>query len=148
MASNQTEKSRYESRYSDGFVTAPQYITELICEKLAHKKNEQLKHKFWTNPTWAKFFRQQILAANGLLKIYGPKAIIRALKSNASFSVYSLRAPQLDSLIKKEAAMIEQEEKNLQATQIKRSATTTKPRARKAEKNTINRLNELDLEGL
>lgn len=107
MSKKQTEKSTYPSKYAgDGFVTAAQYITEIICEKLAKKNKKTLPLKFWENDEWSKFYRQQIIVANGLLKIYSDKAIVAALKNKRAWSIYSLRAPHLDAIIQEEEAKI------------------------------------------
>ncbi len=105
---NQTEKSRYPSKYSPGkFVTAAQYIAEFICEKKAVINKQPLKERFWTDPTWAKFYKQQILAANGLLKIYTQEAILAALKTRQAYRIFSLRAPHLDAIIEAEQRKID-----------------------------------------
>lgn len=107
MSKQQTQKSNYPSKYAGGgFVTAAQYITEIICEKLAKKNKKTLTLKFWENDDWSKFYRQQIIVANGLLKIYSDKAIVAALRSNKAWSIYSLRAPHLDAIIQEEEAKI------------------------------------------
>ena len=73
---------KYPSRYSnEKFVSAAQYITEMICEKKAKIDKEDLHHRFWTNKKWSSFFRNQIATANKLVSKYGEKAVIRALKN-------------------------------------------------------------------
>lgn len=119
MSENQTEKSRYPSKYSAGnYVTAAQYITELICEKLAKKQKKVLIQQFWKNSDWSKFYKQQILAAYGLLKLYPEKAIIAALKAKASWNVYSLRAPHLDKMIRAEQSALELELKSKDVIEV------------------------------
>lgn len=142
--------SKYPSRYSNGkMVTAAQYITELICEKKARKDGGDLPQEFWKQDKWASYFRQQIVSANGLLRIYDAQAIIRALKSNASFSIFSLRAPHLDDIIKKEQAALEvQEMKQAASTiEIKRVDVTSKPRQSQKSVNVLSKLKQLDEEG-
>lgn len=99
----QTDAARFNSIYADGFVSAAQYITERICEK---KAKRDLPKKFWELPEWKVYFRQQIIAANGLLKIYSPSAIIAALRNPKSYNIYSLRAPHLDQIIQDEEVNI------------------------------------------
>lgn len=102
-----SDTKRYPSKYApDTSVTAAQYITELICEKKAKKDKKDLPLRFWNLPTWGSFFRQQILAANGLLKIYDSAAIVAALNSKKAWGIFSLRAPHLDAIIEEEAAKI------------------------------------------
>jgi len=91
---------KYPSRYSNGkMVSAPQYITEVICEKKAKYDKEDLGFKFWTNKKWSAFYRNQISTANKLLKKYSCVAIIKALKNKKADYIYSLRAPSLIKLI-------------------------------------------------
>jgi chorismate-pyruvate lyase len=62
MAKNRTNKSRYPSRYSpNGWVSAPQYITELVCEKKAQKEKKELPMKFWERTCHCSIKRQPLL---------------------------------------------------------------------------------------
>jgi len=100
MVKQQTEKSRYKSRYSpQGWVHCGQYVTELICEKKAKVDKKELPLKFWELPEWAKFYRSQIGSANKLLKKYGDHAVIAALHDNRTWKTYSLRASWLIPII-------------------------------------------------
>jgi hypothetical protein len=61
----------YPSKYSNGkFVSAAQFITEMICENKAVKENKDLHYRFWSNKQWASFYRSQIASAHKLLKEY------------------------------------------------------------------------------
>lgn len=101
----------YPSRYSNGkSVSAAQYITELICEHKAKKDKLDLHYRFWTNPKWSQFYRNQIGSANKLLKSYSAKAIIKALNDQRAEKIYSLRAPHLAAII--------DEYQNVENTQI------------------------------
>jgi lantibiotic modifying enzyme len=92
--------STYPSRYSNGkLVTAAQYITELICEKKAKLDKTELPQKFWELKVWNTYYRQQIVAANKLLKEYSGEAIAKALKSEKAWNIFSLRAPHLKDII-------------------------------------------------
>ena len=100
MAKNRSEKSRYPSRYSPkGWVSAPQYITELICEKMAQRDKKDLPMKFWEIKEWRKYFKYQITLANKLIKEHGEEIVIAALKDERCWSTYSLRAPRLREII-------------------------------------------------
>jgi hypothetical protein len=102
-------KSKYISKYSnDKPVSAAQYITELICEKLAKIENKDLHYRFWLNKEWSTYYKNQIASAHKLLKKYPDAAIIRALSNPKASKIYSLRAPHLVSII-------EQEERKLNA---------------------------------
>jgi hypothetical protein len=143
MPKKQTKASRYPSRYSpDNFVTEAQYVTELICEKKATTEKKELPIKFWNLPEWAKFYRQQIAAANSLLQNYPCKAIVAALNSKKAWNIYSLRAPHL-------IAMIVEAESHLKTIDVKEETveidTNSKPRpSTPNKKNMLNRLRELE----
>lgn len=95
--------NKYPSKYSNGkTVSGAQYITEIICENKAKKDNRDLYFRFWTEPYWEKFFRNQIASANKLIKIYDPIDIAKALKSNSGQKIFSLRAPHLIRMIETE----------------------------------------------
>lgn len=145
MASeNQTEKSRYPSKYSPGqFVTAAQYIAEFICEKKALINKEILKERFWSNPVWAKFYKQQILAANGLLKIYKPEAIINALKSRQAYRIFSLRAPHLDAIIDAEQRKIDLAREQRSTQVFVDKTVTSQIRQNTGEKSLSSKLKDL-----
>lgn len=100
MAKEFTEKSRYKSSYSESYITAAQYIVELVCENIALKKSTQLPYKFWNNNDWKSIFKRQLLLANGLLKIYDEQSIIKALRTYQGKKIQSLAAAWiLDKII-------------------------------------------------
>ena len=74
MSKEQTEKSRYQSRYSpDQFVSAAQYIIELVCERKAQLEERDLPVQFWKQPEWEKYFKMQLRKCHALLKKYDEK---------------------------------------------------------------------------
>lgn len=79
MANKKTAKSQYQSKYGGGFITAAQFITELICEHAARSTSRQLFDFFWDSPEWKKDFLAQLTHANKLLKQYTPEVIISVL---------------------------------------------------------------------
>lgn len=92
--------NKYPSKYSNGkTVTAAQFITEIICERLARKNKKDLHYRFWVSAEWEKQYKGQIGAANKLLAKYDAKDIIDALGSRDGLRIYSLRAPHLGSII-------------------------------------------------
>lgn len=100
--------NNYPSKYSNGKnVSAAQFITEIICENKAIKDKKDLHYKFWTNKTWASFYRNQIGSAHKLLQKYDARAIIKALKSSQARNIYSLRAPHLLPIIEQEQAILD-----------------------------------------
>lgn len=124
--SKQTEKKRYPSKYSEGFLTAAQYIVEIVCEHKAFVDRQKLKEQFWKDPLWEKFYKLQMIAANGLLRTYREEAIISALKSKKASRTYSLRATWLDDIIKEEQHKIELSEK-IQEEKAKQPEVVVKP---------------------
>ena len=142
MSKNRTEKSKYPSRYSpDGWVSAPQYITEFVCEKKARKDNKELPIKFWEISEWRKYFRYQITLANKLLKDFPEEAIIAALKDNRCWKTYSLRSLFLHSIIKEKEALIQERESVdynvVESKEVKHKTNNNK-------KSIISKLRELD----
>ncbi len=109
MAKKRSEKSRYESKYSPkGYVTAAQYICELICEAKARNEKKELPLKFWELKEWQNYFVFQSKYANKLLKSYDERAIIAVLKKPANSKTFSLAAKWL-------IPQFEQENKNIAA---------------------------------
>lgn len=96
MAKNRTEKCTYLSRYGGEWVSPAQYITEFVCER---KAQNDLPLKFWQLPEWNKYFRNQITAANQLLKDFEVKAILQALRDKRAKRIFSLRAPWLREIV-------------------------------------------------
>lgn len=142
MSKNRTEKSKYPSRYSpDGWVSAPQYITEFVCEKKAQKENKELPIKFWEISEWRKYFRYQITIANSLLKDFPEEAIIAALKDRRCWKTYSLRSPFLQGIIKEKEALI----KDREATEYEIvEKESIKHKTNNNKKSIISKLRELD----
>jgi hypothetical protein len=109
--------SKYPSKYSNGkSVSGAQYITEIVCENKAKREKKDLHFRFWTEPYWEKFFRNQIASANILIKSYDPIDIAKALKTINGQKIFSLRAPHLKKIIETE----EQKRKNLNNKPIKK----------------------------
>lgn len=99
---------KYPSKYSNGKqVSAAQYITEIICEKMAQRKKKDLHYRFWISPQWSKFYRNQIASAHKLLKQYPDNAIVKALNNPKADRIYSLRAPHLPAIIEYEVKQLD-----------------------------------------
>lgn len=149
MAQERSDNSRYESRYGGGFVTPAQYIAEIMCERAAKKDKKDLPVKFWNLPTWKRTFMTQVLAANSVLKLYSPKAIIAALRRAPT--VYSLRAHWLDPIMQEEQAKVESYESKMEQAAPVAEVTPAmpvkieKPRESfSTEKSKLKKLRELD----
>lgn len=100
---------KYISKYSNNKeVSAAQFITEIICEHKAKKDGKDLHYRFWTNQTWAKFYRDQIATANKLVQTYNPQAIVKALFCKDAEKIFSLRAPHLIPIIEQEQKIFDE----------------------------------------
>jgi HSP90 family molecular chaperone len=106
--SKKTKKSRYKSKYSPNkYVTAAQYIIELLCEKKAKFLNKQLPMKFWAKKEWAKYFQKNLRQVHKLLEFYNEEAIIAALNSMEADRRYSIFTEEMKRLIEKEQQKID-----------------------------------------
>lgn len=102
---------KYPSKYSNGKdVSAAQYISEMICERIAKRQKKDLHYRFWLSPEWEKEYKGQIAAANKLLKKYEYRAIVNGLLSSAGQKIYSLRAPHLIDIIEQARDKLEKEQ--------------------------------------
>lgn len=136
MAKDFTEKSRFKSKYTDGYVAGPQYLVELIAEKIAAKQKTSLPYQFWKVPPWDRVFKTQLSHANKLLKEYDVYLIIKALADRRSYRIESLGAkfilePILKELVKqariqKATEIVEKKKESVAAPTGSRRAITTK----------------------
>lgn len=110
MANQQTPKSRYPSRYSPGkFVSADQYIVELVCEHKAQIDHKDLPVRFWKDQQWAKFFRFQMKYCRKLVAQYGEKAVLRLITSKRGERICALHAPFVEALVEQESNKLDAE---------------------------------------
>lgn len=146
MGKNRTEKSKYPSLYSDGWVTSNQYILELICEKKARKENKDLPKYFWRLKEWEKFFVMQTRKCSQLLKKYDERAIIAALKNKKTWNVHSLHAPWLPRIIEEEQKVIIAKDKLAEESKKNKSVGNKMSTGKgiKIKKNVLSKLKELD----
>lgn len=121
----------YKSDIHGEDVTAAQYITELLCLRLAKKKKATLSYGFWLTPEWKKTYGFQIICASRLLRIYPPTPIISALKNPANWGIFSLRQQSFPPMIEVEAAKLNVSFKK----PASRSNTSAKPRPQLTKKN-------------
>lgn len=140
MPKKQTEKSRYPSKYSpQKYVTAAQYICELICEKKAASEGKTLPTFFWRLKEWKSFFSSNLRITHATLKKYDERAIIKTLRNSGKW--WSLRSPIMQEKIC--AAHKELQRKAEDVTEYKR-VTKTNVRDRSVKKNRLSILEELD----
>lgn len=137
--------NKYLSKYSNGkTVSAAQYITELICERIAKKEKKDLHFRFWLSDQWSKQYRNQIGSANKLLKEYEPQFIIRALQSSKGLKIYSLRAPFLIGLIKAEMELQAKKDQNQSEPPVHDRVLLSTGRQELKKKNILDKLMEID----
>ena len=80
-----TDKSKYKHQTTGDHCTCAAYLAEMMCLRLAEYKNEgNLTYKFWNNKPWDLTFKQQMFAANSLIKKYGEKVVVRAVANQKS----------------------------------------------------------------
>jgi hypothetical protein len=134
----------YPSRYSNGKkVSAAQYITELICENKAKQDGIDLHYRFWANPSWSTYYRNQIGSANKLLQKFSETAIIRALNTKEAVKIYSLRAPHLIPIIEQQQAILESQNKSL-TLEFDRKKDKTYKTSENIKKGILSKLKDLD----
>lgn len=136
-------ENKYLSKYFNGkYVTAAQFITEMICERLAKKDKRDLHYRFWLSDDWQKSYKNQIPTANKLLKKYSAKAIIDALCSPTGKKIYSLRAPHLTPIIEQIELKLKQQPV-VEIKPIQRNMLDVGSVSKKS-KNLIDKLKELE----
>ena len=137
-----TDKSKYKHQTTGDHCTCAAYLAETMCLRLAEYKNEgNLTYKFWNNKPWDWTFKQQMFAANSLIKKYGEKAVVRAVANQKS--IFSLKNRRLLPEINKQVKLIEQEQtKPAQELDVKKEAKTRKKSYGK--KSGLNKLRGLD----
>lgn len=101
------ERTRYESRFGGGWLSAGQYLAENMCDRMARKSGETLSYRFWDLPGWKRVFLNQLRLANSLLKTYSATAIIRSLRTPRGKTVYSFGAKFLAGLVEAEQRKFE-----------------------------------------
>jgi hypothetical protein len=85
------------------YVTAAQYLAEVMCARLAARDKTSLPVRFWERPRWKKIFLQQVRLASGLLAAYPREAVSAALRSPEGRRAYSLGAPWIEELVRQQA---------------------------------------------
>src|SRR5690606_27653887 len=115
-------------KFGGGNISAAQWLTEEICLHKAESEKRFLPQKFWEDDEWAKFFRQQIPAANNLLKKYPAQAIMAAIKNPRAKKIFSLRAAFLIPIIEDEVKKLKLFESKAKESEVKEISTTPSPR--------------------
>lgn len=98
MPARRTAASKYPSRYGKSrWVTAAQYLAEVMCERRARAEKKTLPPEFWKDEHWGNLYRQQVAAASRLIKRLDPEgtgsgaaAVSAFLKTERGKTCYSL----------------------------------------------------------
>ena len=136
-----SEKSKYKHQTTGDYCTCAAYIAEMMCLRLAQYKNEgNLAFKFWSKKPWDWTFKQQLFAANKLIKQYGEKAVLRAVLEKKS--IFSLKNKQMLPEIERQADAIKKQTSEEQKLDIKKNAQNRKKSYGK--KSALDKLRKLD----
>jgi hypothetical protein len=98
MASKRSAASKYPSKYGKSrWVTAAQWLAELMCERRARAERKTLPPEFWKDGFWGAVYRQQVAAANRLMRRFdqdgsgtGAAAVSAFLRGERGRTCYSL----------------------------------------------------------
>lgn len=141
-------EKKYKSKYgAKSNITAAQYITELLCEKMAEQRGDDLPDRFWNNKGYyARKFRHEIIQANELLAEYkDEKAIIEALRDSRTWNVKSLRNKKLKYIINEKKQEIERKKIIAEARRMDEEIITdiyTRPRKQVGKPSRISKLRD------
>jgi hypothetical protein len=110
MAEKRSDASPYLSRYGvSRWVTAAQFICEVLCERRAKAERKKLPLQFWKDKAWGNEYSRQLVAVNALLKRLDPaksgtgaRAISAFLRSQRGRDVYSLGGAWVVPLVEAE----------------------------------------------
>jgi hypothetical protein len=97
---------KFKSKYAiETYITAAQYLAEVMCERIAHSLGKQLPFRFWQTDEWKKQFQLQAIQANRWLKEYPMAVIFAGLRRPEAQKIYSFGAkamlkPILDRTLK------------------------------------------------
>lgn len=118
----------YKSISTGDDCTAAQLLAETMVLRRASKQKVKLTGHFWRQEPWKKYYGEQIIAANALLKIFSPQAIFKALKRKECSWQYSLRTKGLSDIIQEEETKFQAEQERLDKSSEREfnTATTTK----------------------
>tara|TARA_B100002019_G_scaffold159141_1_gene137074 strand:- start:8317 stop:8769 length:453 start_codon:yes stop_codon:yes gene_type:complete len=144
MVKERSDRSKYTSPSTGEFCTCAQYVAELMCTRMAQRKNQGTQaYKFWNTDKWKKIYQFQVILANRLISKYSELALVKAVQSRELSRAYSLRHPKVNEVVRKHDIQVK-----LDASKIKKdldvneSAETRKKSYGKRSK--LNQLRNLD----
>ena len=144
MVKERSDRSKYTSPSTGEFCTCAQYVAELMCTRMAQRKNQGTQaYKFWNTDKWKKIYQFQVILSNRLISKYSELALVKAVQSRELSRAYSLRHPKVNEVVRKHDIQVK-----LDASKIKKdldvneSAETRKKSYGKRSK--LNQLRNLD----
>lgn len=96
----------YKSISTGEDCTAAQLLAEMMVLRRAAKQKVKLVGHFWQAQPWKKYYGEQIIAANAILKIFDIQAVLNALKRREGNWQYSLRTKGLTDIIQEESTKL------------------------------------------
>ena len=144
LATNKSDCSKYKSPSTGEYCTAAQYISELMCQRMAENNNEgSLAYKFWNTKKWKRTYINQVTKANKLVEKYDERAIVKFLNSDRGKRIYSLRFPNLEDMIAEEERKLETLDESSNTADYKDSSRS-QPRKPFGKQSDMSRLRNLD----
>lgn len=87
------------------------FLADIMCKRKGKKENIPTPPGYWSMPEWKIFFKQQILAANKLMKIYPFEVLVAAVNNKKTNWIYSLHYPGLKQILLEENSRYERSQK-------------------------------------
>ena len=144
MAKERSDRSKYTSPSTGEFCTCAQYVAELMCTRMAQRKNQGTQaYKFWNTDKWKKIYQFQVILANRLISKYSEIALVKAVQSRELSRAYSLRHPKVNDVVRKHDVQAKLDASRLKKDlDVNESAKTRKKSYGKRSK--LNQLRNLD----
>lgn len=135
---------KVKSKISGNEVTQAQYLTELVCSRLYKKKEgKSAKPGFWSdNHFWTKQYKNQIIKANTLLRMYDFNVICRVLEDEAW--CFSLHNKQLSQKFIDKQKEVDQKKEAWADKKIEVKTGDFRTKQFSKKKNKLGRLKELE----
>jgi hypothetical protein len=138
-----TGKCQYSSPFSPGkYITAAQYLAELMCQRIARQESKELPDRFWNLPKWQAIIRKHYTHLGRLTRRFPVEAIIRAFNDKRSQRMISFGNRGFIPIIIDHMAAIKREEAN-PPKETEAVDTTLEPR-KPAGKTAISKLKEFE----
>jgi hypothetical protein len=84
---DQSEARPFKSLYKEGYITAPNYLCELIFQRRGEYDKNAVPQELWLNKKFKGQYVGQLININKLLKTYSISTLISAFKESKALSV-------------------------------------------------------------